>query len=66
MVFTLRRSIDGGLWRGDEELSNGFRFSPPTPPGPIREADLWDWYPITTRLKVGRVTGRQLRGILGA
>ena len=42
-------------------LSNGFRFSPPTPPGPIREADLWDWYPITTRLKVGRVTGRQLR-----
>ncbi len=42
-------------------LSNGFRFSPPTPPGPIREADLWDWYPITTRLKVGKVTGRQLR-----
>ena len=42
-------------------LSNGFRFSPPTPPGPIREADLWDWYPITTRLRVGKVTGRQLR-----
>lgn len=42
-------------------LSNGFRFSPPTAPGPIREADLWDWYPITTRLKVGKVTGEQLR-----
>lgn len=42
-------------------LSNGFRFAPPTPPGPIREADLWDWYPITTRLKVGKVTGKQLR-----
>lgn len=42
-------------------LSNGFRFSPPTPAGPIREADLWDWYPISTRLKVGKVKGRQLR-----
>jgi len=42
-------------------LSNGFRFSPPTPPGPIRESDLWNWYPITTKLKVGKVTGRQLR-----
>jgi sulfur-oxidizing protein SoxB len=42
-------------------LSNGFRFSPPTPPGPIRESGLWDWYPISTRLKVGKVTGRQLR-----
>ncbi len=41
-------------------LSNGFRFSPPIAAGPIREADLWDWYPITTRLKVGKVTGRQL------
>ena len=42
-------------------LSNGFRFSPPLPAGPIKESDLWDWYPITTRLKVGKVTGRQLR-----
>jgi S-sulfosulfanyl-L-cysteine sulfohydrolase len=42
-------------------LSNGFRFSPPIVVGPIREADLWDWYPITTRLKVGKVTGRQIR-----
>ncbi len=42
-------------------LSNGFRFAPPKPAGPIRESDLWDWLPITTRLKVGQVTGRQLR-----
>lgn len=42
-------------------LSNGFRFSPPTAAGPIRESDLWDWYPISTRLKVGKVKGRQLR-----
>lgn len=42
-------------------LSNGFRFSPPLPAGPVKESDLWGWYPITTRLKVGKVTGRQLR-----
>jgi 2',3'-cyclic-nucleotide 2'-phosphodiesterase (5'-nucleotidase family) len=42
-------------------LSNGFRFSPPLPAGPVRESDLWDWYPITTKLKVGKVSGGQLR-----
>ena len=42
-------------------LSNGFRFSPPIVAGPIKESDLWNWYPITTRLKIGKVTGRQLR-----
>jgi sulfur-oxidizing protein SoxB len=42
-------------------LSNGFRFSPPTPAGPIHESDLWNWYPISTKLKVGKVRGRQLR-----
>jgi 2',3'-cyclic-nucleotide 2'-phosphodiesterase (5'-nucleotidase family) len=42
-------------------LSNGFRFAAPTLAGPIRERDLWDWYPITTKLKTGRVTGRQIR-----
>ena len=44
-------------------LPNGFRFAPPRPAGPVREADLWYWYPITTRLKVGKVTGRQLRAL---
>ncbi|WP_406695628.1 bifunctional metallophosphatase/5'-nucleotidase [Singulisphaera sp. Ch08] len=42
-------------------LSNGFRFAPPLPAGPVRESDLWNWYPITTKLKLGKVTGRQLR-----
>ncbi len=45
----------------DIGLSNGFRFAPPKLAGPIRESDLWDWYPITTKLKVGEVTGKQLR-----
>ncbi len=45
----------------DIGLSNGFRFAPPTLPGPITEADLWNWYPITTRLKTGKVTGKQIR-----
>lgn len=42
-------------------LSNGFRFATPKRVGPVRESDLWDWFPITTKLKVGKVTGRQLR-----
>lgn len=42
-------------------LSNGFRFAPPLLANPVKESDLWDWYPITTRPKVGKVTGRQLR-----
>jgi 2',3'-cyclic-nucleotide 2'-phosphodiesterase (5'-nucleotidase family) len=45
----------------DAALSNGFRFSPPTLAGPIRESDLWNWYPITTRLKTGKATGKQIR-----
>lgn len=42
-------------------LSNGFRFGHPIEAGPIREQDLWMLYPISTRLRVGRVTGAQLR-----
>ena len=41
-------------------LSNGFRFGNPVPPGPITEADLWNFYPVVTNLKTGRVTGAQL------
>jgi sulfur-oxidizing protein SoxB len=44
----------------DVALSNGFRFSPPTPPGAITEADLWNWLPIDLTLKTGRATGEQL------
>lgn len=42
-------------------LSNGFRFGSPIQPGPIRESDLWNVYPVVSRLKTGLVTGRQLR-----
>ena len=42
-------------------LSNGFRFSGPIVPGPIREFDLWNAYPIVGKVKVGKVTGQQLR-----
>ncbi len=41
-------------------FTNGFRFSPPIPPGPITEADLWNMLPLDARLKTGRVTGKQL------
>lgn len=42
-------------------LSNGFRFGTPVVPGPIREKDLWNFYPISTPLMTGEVTGAQLR-----
>lgn len=41
-------------------LSNGFRFSPPTAPGPITEGDLWNWLPMNLDLQVGEADGRQL------
>ena len=43
----------------DVGLSNGYRFSPPTAPGPITEADLWNWLPINLELKTGRADGQQ-------
>jgi 2',3'-cyclic-nucleotide 2'-phosphodiesterase (5'-nucleotidase family) len=46
----------------DIALSNGFRFAPPTAPGPITEADLWTWLPLRLELKRGEATGAQLRG----
>lgn len=45
----------------DVALSNGFRFAPPTAPGPITEADLWNWLPMRLQLKTGQATGTQLR-----
>lgn len=47
--------------RAEIALSNGFRFGHPILPGPILERDLWMLFPISTRLRVGTVTGRQLR-----
>lgn len=45
----------------DIALSNGFRFASPIVPGPVTVADLWTALPINNHLKVGTVTGRQLR-----
>lgn len=45
----------------DFALSNGFRFSPPTAPGPITVADLWNWLPLRLELKTGRTTGKVFR-----
>lgn len=45
----------------DIALSNGFRFGAPLAAGTVREKHLWDFFPIVTNLKTGKVTGRQLR-----
>lgn len=42
-------------------LSNGFRFAYPLVKGEILERDLWSIYPINTQIKVGQVTGKQLK-----
>jgi len=42
-------------------LSNGFRFGSPLLAGIVRERNLWDFYPVSTPLKTGKVSGRQLR-----
>ena len=42
-------------------LSNGFRFAHPIEAGPITEGDLWRLYPVATRVRVGEITGGQLR-----
>lgn len=42
-------------------LSNGFRFGHPLAAGPITEADLFRLYPVNGPVKVGNVTGAQLR-----
>ena len=42
-------------------LSNGFRFGHPLVAGPITEADLFRLYPVNGPVKVGTVTGAQLR-----
>ncbi|NNJ25926.1 Mannosylglucosyl-3-phosphoglycerate phosphatase [Planctomycetes bacterium LzC2] len=42
-------------------LSNGYRFAPPTAPGPVTEGDLWNWLPTPLPLKIGGATGAQLK-----
>ena len=50
--------------RSDVAFTNGFRFSPPLAPGPVTEADLWNFLPLDARLKTGVVTGEQMRAYL--
>ncbi len=45
----------------DVALSNGFRFGHPVSPGPLTEADLFRLYPVNGPVKLGKVTGKQLR-----
>jgi len=45
----------------DIGLSNGYRFAPPTAPGPITEADLWTWLPIDLQLQAGVASGSQMQ-----
>lgn len=45
----------------DIGISNGFRFGHPIVPGPITEGDLGRFYPIQGNIKIGKVTGKQLR-----
>ena len=45
-------------------FTNGFRFAPPLPAGPITVGDLWNMLPLDTRMKSGTITGQQLRNYL--
>lgn len=48
----------------DIGMSNGFRFAPPVPPGPVTEGDVWNMLPLDAHVKMGWVTGAELRGYL--
>ncbi len=45
----------------DVAITNGFRFSYPVPPGPLTEEALFNILPLDAPIKVGTLTGRQLR-----
>ena len=44
--------------------TNGFRFTPPILPGPVTEGQLWNLLPLDARMKMGWITGRELRSYL--
>lgn len=48
----------------DVGLTNGFRFGLPIPAGDVTEGDLWNLLPLDARLKVGWVTGAELKDYL--
>lgn len=45
----------------DIAMSNGFRFSYPVLEGPVTEEALFNLFPMDAQIKVGVMTGRQLR-----
>ncbi len=48
----------------DIGTTNGFRFTPPILPGPVTEGQLWSLLPLDARMKMGWITGRELRAYL--
>lgn len=48
----------------DIGLSNGFRYAPPVPAGPVTEGDLWNILPLDARMKRGWLRGSELRAYL--
>jgi len=48
----------------DMGFTNGFRFGLPILAGNVTVGDLWNLLPLDARMKVGKVTGRQLRAYL--
>lgn len=58
---------DAFRWKAGTQiaLSNGFRYGNPVVPqnglpAPITMANLWNWMPLNTKLKTGKVTGEVL------
>lgn len=60
LVSDAVREVSGA----DIGSTNGFRFTPPIPPGPVTEEQLWNLLPLDARMKMGWVTGRELRRYL--
>lgn len=59
---------DALLWKtgADFAMSNGFRFGVPIVPGAdgkaaVTKADLWRMLPVNEHMKIGKVTGQQIK-----
>ncbi len=50
--------------QADIGLSNGFRFGVPVVAGAVTEADLWNILPMEARMKIGWITGKELKSYL--
>ncbi len=57
LIADALRAITGA----DIGVTNGFRFSYPVPPGPLTEEDLFNVFPMDAPIKVGTLSGKQLR-----